>query len=95
MGVLGKYSRIDRPLVFVTELVAFMKKEGLAKILEGDDKDKKIFAFSRSAYGIVHIRTDGNRILVFTHSGQKDLKEAYSFDILVDGTAIRRDVNIG
>jgi len=94
MGVLGKFSRIDRPLVFVTELVAFMKKEGLAKILEGDDKDKKIFAFSRSAYGIVHIRTDGNRILVFTHSGQKDLKEAYSFDIAADGTPTRKNVNI-
>ena len=95
MGVLGKFSRIDRPLVFVTELVAFMKKEGWAKLTDKDKKGKQIFAFSRSAYGIVHVRTDGNRILVFTHSGQKDLKEAYSFDIAVDGTATRKNVNIG
>jgi len=95
MGVLGKYSRIDRPLVFVTELVAFMKKEGWAKILEGDDKGKERFAVSRSAFGIVHVRTDGNRILIFTHSGQKDLKEAYAFDVAEDGTATRKDVKIG
>lgn len=94
MGVLGKFSRIDRPLVFVTELVAFMKKEGRAKILDGDDKGKVIFSFSRSAFGIVHVRTDGHKILVFTHSGQKDLKEAYSFEIAVDGTATRKNVVI-
>jgi beta-lactamase superfamily II metal-dependent hydrolase len=33
MGVLGKYSRTDRPIVFVTELVAFFKREGWSKVI--------------------------------------------------------------
>ncbi len=94
MGVLGKYSRYERPLVFVTELVAFFKTEGPAKIIDGKDKGKNIYAFSRTAYGIVHVRTDGKKLMIFTHSGQKDLKEAYTFDIAADGTATRNDVII-
>lgn len=95
MGVLGKHSRIDRSLVFVTELVAFFKTEGPAKLISGKSKGKNIYAFSRTAYGIVHIRTDGKRLLVFTHSGQKDLKEAYAYDIAADGTPTRKLVDIG
>lgn len=39
------------------------------------------FAFKRSAFGIVKIRTDGKRLLVWTNSGQVALKEAYAFDL--------------
>ena len=95
IGALGKYSRIDRPLIFVTEMVAFMKTEGWAKL----DTPKKgqssasFFAFSRAAYGIVHIRTDGSRMLIFTHSGQKDLKEAYAYTLdKPNGTPVRNEV---
>ena len=35
-----------------------------------------------------------NKLLVFTHIGQKDLKEAYSFDVAADWTIIRRNVVI-
>ena len=94
MGVLGKHSKLERPLVFVTEMVAFFKTIGPSKILDGKDKNKTIFAFSRTSFGIVNMRTDGNKLLVFTHSGQKDLKEAYSFDIAADGTPTRKNVNI-
>ena len=94
MGVLGKYSKHERPLVFVTEMVAFFKTEGPARIIDKKAKGKTIYAFSRTAYGVVHIRTDGKKILVFTHSGQKDLKEAYAFDIAADGTATRKLVDI-
>ena len=63
-----------------------MKTIGPSKISDGKaNKAKTIFAFSRTSFGIVHVRTDGNR-LIFTHSGQKDLKEAYSFDVAADGT---------
>ena len=53
---------------------------------ESTKKDKgnansSFFAFKRTQYGIVHIRTDGYRVLAFTHSGQQDLKEAYAFRI--------------
>ena len=29
------------------------------------------FGFERTNFGIIHIRTDGERVLVFTHSGKK------------------------
>ena len=93
MGVLGKRSKLERPLVFVTEMVAFFKTMGTSKTVDGKDK-KPFFAFSRTSFGIVNVRTDGNKLLVFTHSGQKDLKEAYSFDVAADGTPTRKNVNI-
>ncbi|MET0636594.1 MAG: MBL fold metallo-hydrolase [Chitinophagaceae bacterium] len=79
MGALGKHSRINRPLVFVTELVAFFKMEGFSK--SNKTPSKSYFGFSRSAFGIVHVRTDGKRMLVFTHSGKKNAKEAYAYTI--------------
>ncbi len=96
MGALGKHSRINRPLIFVTELVAFLKLEGWAKLTKKPPANKpaqEFFAFSRTAYGIVHVRTDGKKIFVFTHSGQKGLKEAYSYLIENDGDVpVRQDV---
>lgn len=97
MGALGKHSRIDRPLIFVTEMVAFIKTEGWAKLEKPTASQPKgsFFAFSKTAYGIVHVRTDGRRLLVFTHSGQKDLKEAYSYTLdKVNGKPVRKDVVI-
>ena len=82
VGGLGRHSRVDDPLVFVTELVAFFAKEGYVgedwheMTAEGttavsrkiDVVDiptrKKFFGFSRSAFGTVHVRTDGKRLLV-------------------------------
>ncbi len=83
VGALGKHSRIDRPLIFVTEMVAFLKTEGWAKLVKPTASQPKgtFFAFSKTAYGIVHVCTDGRRILVYTHSGQKDLKEAYAYTV--------------
>lgn len=97
MGALGKFSRLEEPLIFVTELVAFFALEGLVRpefhkldkddvcvIKDGaavlNDKAKKQFiAFSRAAFGIVKMRTDGQRLLVYTNSGQAELKEAYCY----------------
>lgn len=42
---------------------------------------KTFFAFSRAAFGIVNVRTDGRRLLVWTNSGQVALKEAYAFQM--------------
>jgi beta-lactamase superfamily II metal-dependent hydrolase len=39
----------------------------------------RFFAFSRAAFGLVMVRTDGERLLVYTNSGRTDLKEAYAF----------------
>ena len=97
MGALGRHSRagVDEPLVLVTELVAFFKAEGFvapdaSRTGSGFTTRKKpFFAFTRSAFGIVKVRTDGERFLVFTYSGKDDLKEAYAFK--VDGGRVVAD----
>ena len=98
IGALGKYGRVEEPLIFVTELVAFFEvegsvqpeghvmKEGAAVIKDGaavllKNAKKSFFAFSRAAFGIVMVRTDGDRLLVYTNSGQTKLKEAYAYRI--------------
>jgi hypothetical protein len=75
MGALGRASRGDTSLVFCTELAAFFKLRGPSK----DAKDRPYFGFERKIFGIIHVRTDGERVLVFTHSGKEGLKEAYRF----------------
>ena len=90
VGALGKYSRVPRPIVFITELVAFMKYRGLAVPLDKKivtQKDRQFYAHERTSYGIVHFCFDKSRILVFTHSGKRDLKEAYAIKIARDGSA--------
>jgi hypothetical protein len=44
-------------------------------------KRKRFFALSRAAFGIVMVRTDGERLLVYTNSAKADMKEAYAFVI--------------
>lgn len=87
MGALGRHSRVDEPLIFVTELVAFFNAEGWAKLTDERRAEKRgqFFAFSRTAYGIVKTRTDGKRMLVYTDSGQADLKEAYAHTLDENG----------
>jgi beta-lactamase superfamily II metal-dependent hydrolase len=98
MGALGKYGRVEEPLIFVTEMVAFFEmvgtvlpechkmEEGIIVLKNGEavpDKKalKRFFAFKRSAFGLVMVRTDGVRLLVYTNSGQTNLKEAYAFQM--------------
>lgn len=97
MGVLGKYSRSERPLIFVTELVAFFKHEGWSRVVTKGvplHKSRQIYAFSRTAYGSVQVRTNGKKLFVFTNSGQRELKEAYSFMIDENGNVERKNVVI-
>lgn len=82
IGSLGKYSRTTHPLIFITELSAFFSKIGKIKVTSSADAEsKEVFAFKREQFGIVHVRTDGNRILVFTHSGKRSMKEAYALKV--------------
>ncbi|HLF27070.1 MAG TPA: MBL fold metallo-hydrolase [Anaerolineae bacterium] len=53
---------------------------------------RQFFAFSRAAFGIVKIRTDGKRLLVYTNSGQADLKEAYAFEMDAAGNPTPKPV---
>jgi Metallo-beta-lactamase superfamily len=90
MGALGRSSRVDEPLIFVTELVAFFNLEGWARVTDKkkDQKRGEFFAFSRTAYGIVKTRTDGTRMMVYTDSGKTDMKEAYCYSLDQNGLPI-------
>jgi beta-lactamase superfamily II metal-dependent hydrolase len=94
MSALGEHARDGSvPVVFVTELVAFFETVGwvrpdAAKGVDGKPpkgKDKNFFAFRRTAYGLVRVRTDGSRLLVYTNSGQTRLKEAYAYEATAAG----------
>jgi beta-lactamase superfamily II metal-dependent hydrolase len=90
MGALGRHSRVDEPLIFVTELVAFFKLEGWARLTDKKKGEQRgdFFAFSRAAYGLVKTRTDGNRMLVYTDSGKVDMKEAYAYALDENGLPV-------
>jgi hypothetical protein len=94
VGALGKYSRgtVERPLVYVPEMVAFFRRIGRASV-HGFSKtgeelptgERVANAYSKSSFGIVHVRTDGERVLVATPSGKFDQKEAYAFRVSSNG----------
>ena len=92
VGALGRYSRatVEKPLIYVTEMVAFFERlgdvtaAGNGKLLAGGkslDGNKIHNAYRKTAFGIVHVRTDGKRVLVVTHSGKDDQKESYAFQV--------------
>jgi beta-lactamase superfamily II metal-dependent hydrolase len=90
MGALGRHSRVDEPLTFVTELVAFFNLEGWARLTNQEKSGKRgeFFAFSRTAYGIVKTRTDGSRFLIYTDSGKANMKEAYCYSLDGSGSPV-------
>ena len=79
MGALGKIARNSVSLVFSTELAAFFAYRGPSRTLDG--KIPFFEGFQRTNFGIVHVRTDGERILVFTHSGKEGMNEAYRLTV--------------
>ncbi|HKP92817.1 MAG TPA: MBL fold metallo-hydrolase, partial [Chthoniobacterales bacterium] len=85
IGALGKWARVPEPLIFVTELVAFFNVEGWSRLANPKTKEEKkrgtFFGFSRTAYGIVKTRTNGKRLLVYTDSGDVQMKEAYAYEL--------------
>ena len=82
LGALGRIARTDVSLVFSTELAAFFELRGWSKTADGK---RSYFGFERTNFGIVHIRTDGERILVFTHSGKDGMNEAYRLSVDAKG----------
>ncbi len=44
----------------------------------------QVYAFERTNFGIIHLRTDGERVLVFTHSGKRGMNEAYRFTVKME-----------
>lgn len=91
VGALGKYSNltVEKPLIYVTEMVAFFKRVGHArmhKMTKTRKESKKepietTNAYIKKTFGIVHVRTDGKRVLVATHGGKPGQKESYAFHV--------------
>lgn len=83
MGALGRVARGDTSLVFCTELAAFFALRGVSGELapSNEARARPYFGFERTNFGIIQIRTDGARVLVFTHSGKEGMKEAYRFTV--------------
>jgi beta-lactamase superfamily II metal-dependent hydrolase len=84
-NALGRCSRDDAALVFVTEMVAFFKLVGESVSAPAKGKGRPYFGFERSAFGCVRVRTDGEHLLVFTDTGKRDLHEAYAYDASAPG----------
>jgi beta-lactamase superfamily II metal-dependent hydrolase len=80
LSALGRASRGDTGVIFITELAAFFAVRGYARPLR-PAQARPFFAFERTNFGIVHIRTDGQRVLAFTHSGKHGMNEAYGFRV--------------
>lgn len=79
LGAIGRYSRIDRPLIFSTELARSAPErladpDALRKTLEKSRKTEKLAEFAEeliqkmgrviSVYGMIALRTDGERVLI-------------------------------
>ncbi|HTV18363.1 MAG TPA: MBL fold metallo-hydrolase [Polyangiaceae bacterium] len=80
----------DHPKASFTrdELVELFRGDGRPRaanapsVAGAGSKGPDVFeSFERTNFGIVHVRTDGERVLVFTHSGERGLNEAYRFAV--------------
>jgi hypothetical protein len=81
MSGLGKAARTTPGIIYCTELAAFFRAAGYVT----DANGKKFFGFERTNFGIAHVRTDGTRVLAFTHSGKAGMNEAYRFTVDATG----------
>jgi beta-lactamase superfamily II metal-dependent hydrolase len=110
LGSLGRHSRLDQPLILVTELVAFFAMKGYVdperhqadktgvylvkngQVVELKKVGKRFFAFERISYGLVKVRTDGKRLMVYTDSGNVKMKEAYAYALNAKGEPLAAQV---
>lgn len=94
LAMLGQARRGAEPVVFVTNLAAFdrwageafhaVKKNG---VWVPDLTAGTFYARERSAYGIIHVRTDGQRLFVARAGARKDRFEGYAYVVAPDGSA--------
>lgn len=94
LAMLGQARRGAQPVVFVTNLSAFDRWAGEAfyAIKDGDSWKPDIqrgtfYARERTAYGIIHLRTNGERLLVVRRGARNDRYEAYAYTVAPDGSA--------
>lgn len=94
LAMLGQSRRGADPVVFVTNLAAFDEWAGEAfrAVRAGgswkpDTARGVFYARERTAYGIIHVRTDGRRLLVARRGARRDRVEAYVYDVAPTGRA--------
>lgn len=99
IGALGRASRVSVgiPLVYVTETVAFMERLGKddIKAAEAAGIPTPQRLYRKLQFGIVHVRTDGRRLLIVVPSGKEDFVEAYAYTVDARGLVTRSEVNAG
>jgi beta-lactamase superfamily II metal-dependent hydrolase len=83
------FSREDLVKFFRKQATAKYTGEQLAGLFAGAGVPagfpRAYLGFERTNFGIIHVRTDGERVLVFTLSGKDGLREAYRFSVTVEG----------
>jgi hypothetical protein len=91
LAMLGKARRGADATTFVTNLAAFDRWAGEAfrAVRDGDawkpDLEHGVFyARERTAYGIIHVRTDGKRLLAVRRGARNDRYEAYAYEVAED-----------
>lgn len=73
MGTLTRYAKCEKPAVFCTELAACFSKLP-AKLQKQFDQGKGQL-YERAMQGIVHVRSDGKRLILGTTHGRKPPKD--------------------
>ncbi|MDJ0770391.1 MAG: MBL fold metallo-hydrolase [Ilumatobacter sp.] len=90
------YTRDDLADYFAARPDQQFTGDELRKLFSGvpreEDPPGQFKGFERTNFGIIHVRTDGERVLVFTHSGRRGLNEAYRFRVTVDQASGERHV---
>lgn len=90
LGSLGRWSRTTQPALFSTELTAFFSRVGMvypaaAAALPANASDDRykgaepFYAFRRSAYGMVEVRTDGERLVALARGAVEGGFEGYAY----------------
>ena len=78
LGTIGKYSRGHRPMIFSTELARsgkeFLKLDKLD--LSSQKKNERVV----TVYGMINVRTDGNRV-IFAQKLEQKATNGYTWDI--------------
>lgn len=103
LGMLGGGERGSRSVIFCTNLAAFDRWVGRAfRAVEQangtwtpDITAGTFYARERSVHGIVHVRTDGKRLLVVRRGARADRQELYAFNVADDGSATSSDTTLG
>lgn len=87
------YRREDLAAFFAAHADRTFTGEELRALFTGvprpEDPPGRFVGFERTNFGIIHLRTNGERVLVFTHSGKEGLNEAYRFHVTAEGAERR------